>query len=255
MEAGNIVAEISVGFAVPPLPQGCPWSGWMLPNLKWCEENLCAWVTAPANTWSNLAYIALGLLMWHEARRMGSAPLRIFGPASIVVGVFSLVYHASYTFFFQFFDFVGMFVFCFVLIVLNWRRLGRLRESQIVPAFLVGVGVCSASVPLLYWLGIPIQLTVAALITLILVDEWRLSRRGRAHGRYPVYLYGLAMLAAGAVCSALDLSRVWCDPSNHWLQGHAAWHVLTAGSLYLMFRFYRGILLESSEPSLAGPIS
>ena len=149
VEAGNIVAKISVGFAVPPLPQGCPWSGWMLPNLKWCEENLCAWVTAPANTWSNLAYIALGLLMWREARRMGSAPLRIFGPASIVVGVFSLVYHASYTFFFQFFDFIGMFVFCFVLIVLNWRRLGRLRDSQIVPAFLVGVGVCSASVPLL----------------------------------------------------------------------------------------------------------
>jgi hypothetical protein len=39
--------------------------------------------------------------------------------------------HASYTFFFQFFDFVGMFIFCFVMIVLNWQRMGRLRDEQL----------------------------------------------------------------------------------------------------------------------------
>ena len=52
------------------------------------------------------------------------------------------------------------------------------------------------------------------------------------------YFVALAMLTAASVCSALDVSRVWCDPGNHWLQGHAAWHVLTAGTLFWLYRFY-----------------
>ncbi len=58
---------LAATFDIPPLPDGCPWSGWTLPNLKWCEDNVCAWVTAPANTWSNLAYIFFSLLMWRRA--------------------------------------------------------------------------------------------------------------------------------------------------------------------------------------------
>ena len=81
-----------------------------------------------------------------------------------------------------------------------------------------------------------------ALVGLILTQEWRLSRRETAHGQYPVYFGGLLLLGLGALCSTLDLSRVWCDPQNHWLQGHAAWHVFTAASLYVMFRFYGRLL-------------
>jgi hypothetical protein len=231
-------------FAVPPLAPGCPWSDWTPPNIKWCEENLCAWITAPSNTWSNLAYIVLGLLMWHQARRMGSRTLGIFGPASVFVGITSLAYHASYTFFLQFFDFVGMFVFFFAIIVLNGRRLGSIGERQFVPAFLGGVIGCSALVPLLFYTGIPIQLIVMVLIAVILSQEWRLSRRDAGPVRYRLYLGAIGLLAGGAICSALDVTRVWCDPTNHWLQGHAAWHVLTAGSLYLLFLFYRQFRYE-----------
>jgi len=233
-------------FEVPPLPPGCPWSGYALPNLKWCEENLCAWVTAPANTWSNLGYILLGLLMWYQARSEPDPRLRIFGPASITVGVFSLLYHASYTYFFQFFDFVGMYVFCFVLIGLNWLRLGRIQESRLWPAVIGGVAISSASVPLLFHLGIPIQLTVAALIAWVLAQEWRLSRRKQECADYPLYAGALILMAIATTCSALDLSRVWCNPTNHWIQGHAVWHGLTACALYALFLFYRKLRPQSS---------
>ena len=43
------------------------------------------------------------------------------------------------------------------------------------------------------------------------------------------------------LCSALDVTRVWCDPENHWLQGHAAWHLLSAASLVALYRFYAGL--------------
>jgi hypothetical protein len=32
----------------PPLPPGCPWSGFTPPNIDWCEQELCALVVNPA---------------------------------------------------------------------------------------------------------------------------------------------------------------------------------------------------------------
>ncbi len=78
-----------------PLPAGCPWSQFTPPNVDWCEAERCAWIVNPSDTWSNLAYIAFGLWMWHRARGSGDPTLGLFGPASIAVGLFSGVYHAS----------------------------------------------------------------------------------------------------------------------------------------------------------------
>jgi hypothetical protein len=220
----------------PPLPPGCPWSGFTPPNVDWCEQELCALVVNPANTWSNLAYVALGLWMWRDARRRGRAELRLFGPASVVVGVFSFVYHASYTWLLQFFDFVGMFVFCFVVIARNARRLGWVGARGEPRLFFAGVAGASALVPPLFAAGIPIQGTVALCIAAALGQEAWLRREAPA--KLPrAYGVGLALLAAGGLASLLDVTRVWCTPAS-WLQGHAVWHVLTAAALFAFYRFY-----------------
>ena len=36
----------------PPLPPGCPWSGFTPPNVDWCEEELCAWIKLKAGATS-----------------------------------------------------------------------------------------------------------------------------------------------------------------------------------------------------------
>jgi len=228
----------------PPLPPGCPWSQWTPPNVDWCEQELCAWVTNPANTWSNGLYLVLGILMWHEARRRRSRTLAPFGPASVCVGLFSLVYHASYTWFFQFFDFVGMFVFLFLVLTLNARRLGWIRPRNQTACYLGGVLLASAAVPPLFELGVPIQGSVALLVLVAILQEWRLRRRDGALPAHRAWWTALALLGGGALCSALDVTRVWCDPTNHWLQGHAAWHLLSAVGLYALFRFYAALDLD-----------
>jgi hypothetical protein len=43
-------------------------------------------------------------------------------------------------------------------------------------------------------------------------------------------------MSAAASCSLADVKRFHCDPSNHWLQGHAMWHVL--GSIALLFSYF-----------------
>jgi hypothetical protein len=48
----------------------------------------------------------------------------------------------------------------------------------------------------------------------------------------------LAMLGTGAGFSASDVTRKFCDPTNHWLQGHALWHLFGAVALYFSLHYY-----------------
>jgi Ceramidase len=223
----------------PALPPGCPWSGFTPPNVDWCEEELCAWIVNPADTWSNLAYVALGLWMWRAAR--GRRELRLFGPAGVAVGVFSFAYHASYTWALQFLDFVGMFLFCFTVLARNASRLGWIEPRREPLFFALGVTGASALVPVLFELGVAIQLTVAVCIAVALGQEAWLRRRAPGPSLPRVYWLGLGLLGLAALCSLLDVTRTVCDPQNHWLQGHAAWHVLSALALVAFFQFYAAL--------------
>ena len=225
----------------PPLPPGCPWSGFTPPNVDWCEEELCAWITNPANTWSNLLYVLLGIAMWREARRDGRPSLALFGPTSIAVGVFSFAYHASYTWMLQFFDFVGMFLFCFVVLAQGALRLGWIGPRRRTAFFCVGVAASSALVPVLFDAGIPIQGIVGILVLAIIGQEILLLRRDGPRPAHRIWWGAVALIALAGAFSLLDVTRVWCDPSNHWLQGHALWHLLSAASLYALFRFYAAL--------------
>ena len=231
----------------PPLPAGCPWSGWTPPNVDWCERELCSWVVNPANTWSNLPYLALGALMFWQARGTGSRALARFGPASVAVGAFSLVYHASYTWFFQFFDFVGMFLFCFAVLTPNALRLGWIAPGRQAAFFLGGVGSASALVVLGFESGVPIQGLVALLVLVAVGQELAWRRRHGALRAHRSWWAALALFAVAAAASLLDVTRSCCDPDDHWLQGHAAWHVLSALGLYCLFRFYAD--LEAERPA------
>jgi hypothetical protein len=224
----------------PALPAGCPWSGFTPPNVDWCEEELWGWIVNPANTWSNLAYVALGVWMWRAAR--GRPDLRLFGPAAVLVGIFSFVYHASYTWALQFLDFVGMFLFCFTVIARNATRLGWIEPRREPRFFALGVAGASALVPVLFEHGVAIQLTVAACIAAALGQEAGLARRAASPARRSrSYAAGLALLGLAGLASLLDVTRAACDPSNHWLQGHAIWHLLSALALAAFFRFYAAL--------------
>jgi len=231
-------------FNVPPLEPGCPWSTWALPNIKWCESNLCSWITAPANTWTNLMYIILGLFMWHYAKKHRLVSVKLFGPCAILTGLFSFIYHASYTAFFQFFDYLGMFIFIFVIITFNLRRMKKLSVNNQLPVFLVGIGFCSALVPLFNYLSIPIQLIVVSLAVISISLEAALFFIQK-NTQYKFFLVSMGCLALAVTFFALDLTRTWCNPDNHWLQGHGLWHSFTSLAFFALFFFYSQFDKES----------
>jgi hypothetical protein len=180
--------------------------------------------------------------MWWAARQRAAPGLALFGPAAAVVGVCSGIYHASYTYVLQLLDFLGMYVFCFLVITLNARRLGWIGEGSLLRWYLGGVALFSALTPLLFETGLPIQGLVLVLILFAVGQEWALHRRSPAVPvRYAAFVLALGLLTAAGLSSAADVTRAWCDPTNHWLQGHALWHVFSAAALLALFYFYAGL--------------
>lgn len=245
-----VTAAAPAGLTPTPIPPGCPWhdlSLYGLPNVNWCEETLCAVVNEPANAYSNLAYVLVALVMWALGRQLRSPTLRQFAPAAAFVGVASGVYHASNTYLTQIFDFLGMYVFCFLLLLFNVERLGWLGSWAARRALPLCVLAMTALTAGLAPLGFPIQSLVGVLILGIIVTETLLRRRAVYSLRG--FALSVALLGAGAVCSVLDVSRRLCDPTNHVLQGHAAWHLLSALSLLAAFWHFKQFDGELTEAS------
>ena len=240
---------------IEPVPEGCPWWDWERPNIKYCEALRCSYITAPANTWSNLAYFVVAAVIAYDVSRgvpAGSTrTAAIFSAALVVVGALSFAFHASYTLVWQFGDFLGMFIFAAVPLVLNLRRLGWLARAR---QFACGLGVVFVAtlIMLHMWAtGAKYQFIVVAMVFLVLLQEAVLAlreRRRRRHGssnsrnttdgpRRGLLVESFVWLLVAFACSAADMARVWCHPHSV-VQGHATWHVLSAVALLRLYRFY-----------------
>jgi len=224
---------------------GCPWwdlrATWGEPNIKWCEATLCAWVNEPANAWSNLAYLAVGLWCawrWHVT---GSRAMGRFAWTTSLVGVFSFAFHATNNFATQLLDFVGMYVLAFLLVALNLQRVGWLLREQVGRVHMGLTVGCTLVVPVMRHVRIPYQLLVLVAVLVIVGTEVYLSRRALQREVYRDFWWAVGFMALAAACSVADVTRVWCEPDNHWLQGHAAWHLLSALALLFAARHHAGL--------------
>jgi len=119
-----------------PHAPSCPWyditekTG--APNIKWCEETLCQWVSEPANTWSNLGYLIVGIFVTYIAfTKRHNSQLKQFGPIIFFMGAMSFFYHQSNFYLSQILDFIGMFFFVGWAIGMNLIRVGKLKPKNL----------------------------------------------------------------------------------------------------------------------------
>ena len=209
-----------------------------------------------ANTWSNLAYVLVGLyavvLGVDDLRRKdgaGEGHLRrrpalgiLYGVACCYLGVGSGLFHASLTHWGQQLDVAAMYSPVVVLIALHLDRF--------LPAWPLWVAAAVVACALLYvykWSmssGIVLPALIAAVTVLAVAD--RLLGKGRMQLRW---------MDAAAVClmlaylfRQLDIDRRFTGPDT-WLQGHVLWHFLTAGALGMAYLYHRS---ERSTPPSAG---
>ncbi|NTV83388.1 MAG: hypothetical protein HGA23_03680 [Bacteroidales bacterium] len=86
--------------------------------------------------------------------------------------------------------------------------------------------------------GLPVQGIVMGLLAAVLATE-ALAARVETGVSRKWWWAALALIAAAAACSFADVSRLWCDPGDHVVQGHALWHVLGAAALFASYFHYR----------------
>lgn len=216
---------------VPPLEPGCPWyevSQLAPPNVKWCEASQCSWITEPANTWSNLAYIVAAIVVYQIYKKHGGESLRRAAWYSFWIGVTSGVYHASYNFFSQIFDFFGMYLMGFLVLNQTLIRMGVIQKDKEQKQFWISVMLTTLLTILFKFIGFPYQAIVLALVVSNLVLEVRLNSRSSENVDTRYFWSSIGMMAVGITFSILDAKRIFCDPNNHLIQGHALWHVFVS---------------------------
>ena len=226
-----------------PHAPSCPWyditekTG--APNIKWCEETLCQWVSEPANTWSNLGYLIVGIFVTYIAfTKRHNTQLKQFGPIIFFMGAMSFFYHQSNFYLSQILDFIGMFFFVGWAIGMNLIRVGKLKAKNLFAFNLALAIFYTISMHVMYLTEIKFQVIV--LISAFIIIGTEIWARKIQTVRYNWFLATLILLIIAFGFSISDGQRIWCDPTQHgWFsQGHAMWHWVACIAMYTIYQHY-----------------
>lgn len=231
-------------------PPSCPWDGFAPGTVSFCEERLCSWIAEPANAWSNLAYLFVGIYLLHLAHRDRRAPLYLCGITSILVGFGSFLFHMSGTFFGEFFDLSAMFLIGSLMVTLEARRFVPMSMTKLTLLYL-GVSVGSMLLVLAFrTVGIAL---FAVQVTLIYVSNiyWK-ARKAKVVHKHAFRLGATFAVAFGVWL--LDLGRVVCSPTNHVFTGHSVWHILTAVCLYFFYKHQEQFVAARNDDDHVPPL-
>ena len=195
----------------------------------------------PANSMSSFGYVFAGLLMILLARSRdwisAFPPLAasVLGAAAIIVGIGSVLLHATLTLWGQFFDVLGMYLvsgFFLVSAVTKWWDIPD-RRAMIYYALL-----CAVLVAILYALPEVRRWLFAVVLVVAIILELVFARPRRPQVRTGYYVAGLIVNITAFTIWNLDQRGQLCSPDSL-LQGHAVWHLLGAVALWFAFLYYR----------------
>ena len=224
-----------------------------MPDACFCESIRHHVIRQPANTLSGLAFVAVAAWIWTRrdaAPRNTSALAAMFASTALVVGIGTMLYHASLTFWGQTLDVFGMYLVVTLVIAASLGRNAGVSPRAQVTAYAISNALLLAAL-----IAVPVarRYVFAALVIGAIVCE-RITRDRVRVPRARTFAHAMLVLFAGFVIWVLDITRIACAPDS-WLQGHAVWHVCGALALALVFEYYRrgaGLTAADGSRILAG---
>lgn len=224
------------------LPEGC-----------FCEAASGRVPEQFAASYSAIAFVLFGIwaLLPSREPELGTPerPLRpLFGLVFVFIGASTFVYHATLSFFGQFFDIFSMYTFGILLALGALYRAGRLSARASIALFLV-LNAIFAVVQYEYPGARRVLFVVLLLPGIILeMTPWITGHSARSPRVRYVYL-GVATMLVAYVIWTLDQTEAACHPHSP-LQGHAVWHVLSAVAAFLILQHHR-LTPHHGRPQLA----
>ncbi len=237
---------------------GSVWEGMVISKsaltVEYCEFNhVDRFVHQPMNTYSNLAYFFFGVLILQIAfadykslaldrqNRMQAFPLlsALMGLCFIYLSIGSAFFHASLTYIGQRVDMNGTYGLTLVLVSIGlYHVLHNVRLTQTVKTG----GVIVLAVLILLFLKIALLVSSAILLPSLILTMLLLIAINYAQFRKErsiiLALASLVLIVMAIKLRTLDVQKVGCDPHSL-VQGHSAWHVLTALSSFCSYSFFR----------------
>jgi hypothetical protein len=235
------------------IEKGCPWyeaqQTYEPPNVNWCEPTVCSVINEPANTWSNVGFFIVAVAVAKKINNIAEKTLSHFAWVFFAMGFFSFTYHATNNYYTQFFDFIGMYLMTSMYIAINIKRLKgqEMREYQTWFWFLMFFNTT------LFWMfdfwDIAIQQTIILHVLFILISEIIVMKREGMMNKSKYFWVGLVAMFIAQTFSQLDLKRIWCEPNNTFLHGHAIWHVFSAVGMLFVGLHMREVLKHNPKRS------
>lgn len=212
--------------------EACPWASFpqQIDKYPFCEERICSWVVEPANTWTNIGYLIVALVIWRNKTK-GSPVRELFMYSSLFLFFGSFAFHGTGTVVGKILDVSAMYVLSIGVLTISLQTLLNLSKRTAILFYTTILTVCVLFLVLTRGGYILFSLQVF----LVLFAEFKLHRKKTAKLN-PKYLLGsAAALSIAFSFWVADVSHGICDPNNHVISGHGIWHLLTASSIYLLF--------------------
>ncbi len=226
--------------------------------LNFCETLRTGPVKQPANTWSNLGFVAVAIaIAIHAGRDLAKPKLPSFANPVVTSRFFTTTYavtgtligmgsgamHASTTAWGGNVDIYSMFVWATWALGYSGMRLVGRRDPLIFLAFFIPIATLLA-----VRVFVPLKMTgfgnsdlFGLLVVLAIALELVTRYCNRRHYTTTLSYLGWAVaffLAAYAAWLPSRTGGPLCFPSSLW-QGHALWHILSAGSVLFVYLYGR----------------
>jgi hypothetical protein len=232
-------------------------------DLCYCENfkgNYFQW----SNTLSDLLFVVLGVLLigLHCLRWYGPGKLyanritatnmytRYYGFIIIFMGPGSMLFHGTMHAIGGFFDGTSMYGLAGFLVAYNCVRLFNLSKDGFRAIFWGSVGLFAAVAIVIYFTK-PLIVTnvMYAFVGVAFIFQFLvLLSRNIYHdgwGAFWFWLGGLFLIVASVIREQSQTGLSWClagnsffNPDNHWLQGHAIWHMMSAIGLFFFYWYF-----------------
>ena len=222
-----------------------------MPDHCFCEPVVHGIIRQPVNTWSNLAFIlagaltvivAMGDLASPPAKRDHTNLMRshwiypgVYAYAAALIGLGSLLYHASMVFTAQVADILGMYLLSTFMVLYNLSRACKLKGRAFFGLY-VGINLV-LSVISTAW-PVSRRPIFIGILVLILISELLARKMTSSHLSIKMLLAALASLVIACVSWLLDINSIACLPDS-WLQLHSLWHIGMASAIWFLYLYYR----------------
>lgn len=216
----------------------CPWNSFKPSEIDFCEENLCSWIVEPASTYSCVFYIIAGILIIISAKSK-SFIHQSFGWMVVLIGLFSICYHATLAFWGSILDLASMYLLGTTFVYINlsrFRNLTSISFNKSAIIFYIIFNILLLIFTFLYEKSTGILYLILMLSVLGMETYHYFSKNNKIN--YKWIFYALCCYVSASFFWYWDTYRVFCDPFDHIVNGHVIWHLGSAAAAYCMYKYY-----------------